>query len=420
MPQWAFSKTRYDESHKKNGVIILIEVRNLTKVYGQHKAIDQINFTIDDGEIIGFLGPNGAGKTTTMNIMTGFIAATSGDVSINGLDIVSQARKAKAQIGYMPDTPPVYGDMRVDEYLNFVADIKGVRKSRRGDMLADIKRQVRIDDMSRRLIKNLSRGYRQRVGLAQAMVGFPKVIIMDEPTIGLDPKQIIEMRDVIKRLGKKHTVILSSHIMQEVSAVCDRVMIINKGKIVASDTPERLSASLNRGNNRIQVRVKGEKRQILKALTDYPAIRTLEDNTGKEPGTIDLVLSGAKDDMDIRELIFKCMAKNNLPILIMKTTELTLEEIFLTLTGDVRSGPVGYGGKEEVRGQRLEKTADEGPDDDLDAPLPDDDTESGLVDDNADEDTPIAGPADDNAAEDNTANTPAEATDQNDPTGGVS
>ena len=320
----------------------MIEVRNLTKIYGQHRAIDQISFTVDDGEIVGFLGPNGAGKTTTMNIMTGFIAATSGDVSINGLDIVSQAEKAKAQIGYLPDTPPVYGDMRVDEFLNFVADIKGVRRGARKEMLTDIKRQVRIEDMSRRLIKNLSRGYRQRVGLAQAMVGYPKVIIMDEPTIGLDPKQIIEMRDVVKRLGNKHTVILSSHILQEVSAVCDRVMIINRGKIVASDTPERLSASLNRGNNRMQVRIKGERQQILKALTEFPIIHNIDAQTGGEPGTIDLILSGEKDDTDIREFIFKCMAKHNLPILLMKTTELTLEEIFLTLTGDTRSGPAGY------------------------------------------------------------------------------
>ena len=320
----------------------MIEVRNLTKIYGQHKAIDQINFTVDDGEIVGFLGPNGAGKTTTMNIMTGFIAATSGEVSINGLDIVSDAEKAKAQIGYLPDTPPVYGDMRVDEYLHFVADIKGVKRSARKAMLADIKRQVRIEDMSRRLIKNLSRGYRQRVGLAQAMVGYPKVIIMDEPTIGLDPKQIIEMRDVIKGLGNKQTVILSSHILQEVSAVCDRVMIINRGKIVASDTPERLSAALNRGNNRMQVTVKADKQPILKALAEYPIIRNVDAKIGREPGTTDLILSGERDDIDIREFIFKCMAANNLPILLMKSTELTLEEVFLTLTGDIRSGPAGY------------------------------------------------------------------------------
>lgn len=320
----------------------MIEVRNLTKVYGQHVAVDHISFTIDDGEIVGFLGPNGAGKTTTMNIMTGYIAATEGDVSINGADIVAEPEKAKANIGYLPDTPPVYGDMRVDEYLNFVADIKKVRPSARREMLESIKAAVRIEDMSRRLIKNLSRGYKQRVGLAQAMVGDPRVIIMDEPTIGLDPKQIIEMRDVIKKLRKKHTVILSSHILQEVSAVCDRVMIINKGRIVASDTPERLSANLSQGH-KMQARVKGDRQRILNALNDYPIIRSVNAQTGREPGTVDLTLAG-DENVDIREAIFSCMAKNNLPILLMKSLDLTLEEIFLQVTGDARTelAPDGY------------------------------------------------------------------------------
>ena len=325
---------------------ILIEVRNLTKRYGQHIAVDNISFTVSAGEIVGFLGPNGAGKTTTMNIMTGYIAATEGDVSINGMDIIAEPERAKANIGYLPDTPPVYGEMRVDEYLNFVADIKRVKPSARTSMIAGIKRDVRIEDMSRRLIKNLSRGYRQRVGLAQAMVGNPRVIIMDEPTIGLDPKQIIEMRDVIRKLGSKHTVILSSHILQEVSAVCDRIMIINKGRIVASDTPARLSAGLSR-DKRMQVRVKGEKQQVLSALADYPIIKSVEANTSSEPGAVDLILSGTtnqKDSswdtlneksgeffIDIREAVFQCMAKNNLPILMMKSMELTLEEIFLRI-----------------------------------------------------------------------------------------
>ena len=385
----------------------MIDVRNLTKIYGQHKAIDQISFTVEEGEIVGFLGPNGAGKTTTMNIMTGFIAATSGEVSINGLDIVSQAEKAKAQIGYLPDTPPVYGDMRVDEYLHFVADIKGVKRSARKEMLADIKRQVRIEDMSRRLIKNLSRGYRQRVGLAQAMVGYPKVIIMDEPTIGLDPKQIIEMRDVIKGLGKKQTVILSSHILQEVSAVCDRVMIINRGKIVASDTPEKLSAALNRGNNRMQVTVKGDKQPILKALAEFPIIRNVDAKIGREPGTTDLILSGERDDTDIREFIFKCMAKHNLPILLMKSTELTLEEIFLTLTGDTRSGPAGYvqsitGGDAYIEVQNDDEgapdEADITQDEDTDA---DEDAKPSAVEEKADTaeaaDTPKDAPAEEDS-----------------------
>ena len=318
----------------------MIKVRELTKIYGQHTAIDHINFTINEGEVIGFLGPNGAGKTTTMNIMTGYIAATSGDVSINGVDILADPEGAKANIGYLPDTPPVYGEMRVDEYLHFVADLKKVPKAARWDQLRAIKQAVHIDDMSRRLIKNLSRGYRQRVGLAQAMVGEPRVIIMDEPTIGLDPKQIIEMREVIKRLGKKHTVMLSSHIMQEVSAVCDRVMIIHKGKIIASDTPEKLAASLAK-SNRIQVRIKGEKHAALAALAQYPVIRQISDETVREPGTVDLILTG-DDDMDIREPIFRCMARHELPILSMKTMDLSLEEIFLTLTGAPRNESMGY------------------------------------------------------------------------------
>lgn len=318
----------------------MIEVRNLTKVYGAHVAVDHINFTIDDGEIVGFLGPNGAGKTTTMNIMTGYIAATEGDVTINGSDIVAEPEKAKANLGYMPDTPPIYGDMRVDEYLHFVADVKKVKYAERRKMIEEIKTAVRIEDMSRRLIKNLSRGYRQRVGLAQAMVGDPRVIIMDEPTIGLDPKQIIEMRDVVKRLGRKHTVILSSHILQEVSAVCDRVMIINRGRIVASDTPEKLSANLSQGH-KMQVRVKGDKQKILDALADYPIIRSAGVDSSREPGTFDLVLSG-DENIDIREAIFNCMAKNNLPILMMKSMDLSLEEIFLQITGDTRGDAADY------------------------------------------------------------------------------
>lgn len=304
----------------------MIEVKNLTKRYGTRVAVSDLNFAINAGEIVGFLGPNGAGKTTTMNIMTGFIAATSGDVKINGLDILAEPERAKANIGYLPDTPPVYGEMRVSEYLNFVADIKGVRNNRK-KMLSDIMKQVNIAEQSRRLIKNLSRGYRQRVGLAQAMVGDPKVIIMDEPTIGLDPKQIIEMRDVVKQLGERHTVILSSHIMQEVSAVCDRVLIINRGKIVAQGTPEGLSG----GAKKVLVRAKGEREQILDALREFPIITDITAETGAEPETTDLILGG-EENTDIREIIFQCMARNNFPVLLMKPAEKSLEEIFLSLT----------------------------------------------------------------------------------------
>ncbi|MCL2189009.1 MAG: ABC transporter ATP-binding protein [Defluviitaleaceae bacterium] len=324
----------------------MIEVKNLTKQYGHHTAINDLNFSIDAGEIVGFLGPNGAGKTTTMNIMTGFIAATRGDVTINGLDIIAEPEEAKKQIGYLPDTPPVYGDMRVDEYLSFVADIKGVKRTGRKEMLTDIKQKLHIDDVSRRLIKNLSRGYRQRVGLAQAMVGRPRVIIMDEPTIGLDPKQIIEMREVVKGLGRYHTVILSSHIMQEVSAVCDRVMIINKGRIVAQGTPESLSHSLNKSAGKIQIRVKADATQVREALKEFTVIRHINVLESREAGTIDIELAG-DEGVDIREPIFRCFAKNNLPLLLMKSMDLSLEEIFLTLTGDLRTQAMGYESPEE-------------------------------------------------------------------------
>ena len=310
----------------------MIEVNNLTKQYGRHTAVDNISFKIDAGEIVGFLGPNGAGKTTTMNIMTGFIASTSGDVTINGVDIVAEPELAKTNIGYLPDIPPVYGDMRVSEYLNFVADLKGVLNGRK-QMLKNVMTQVNIEDMSKRLIKNLSRGYRQRVGLAQAMVGDPKVIILDEPTIGLDPKQIIEMREVVKRLGRKHTVILSSHIMQEVNAVCDRVIIINRGKIVATGTPEGLSKNFTSGKMRMLVRIQGKKEQILNALRSTSVISHIESQSSKEPGTEDFLL-GSADGEDVRAAIFRCMAKVNLPILLMRPMELTLEEIFLSITDD--------------------------------------------------------------------------------------
>ncbi|MCL2461301.1 MAG: ABC transporter ATP-binding protein [Defluviitaleaceae bacterium] len=311
-------------------MIVLVEVRNLTKRYGSHFAVDDISFTVDEGEILGFLGPNGAGKTTTMNIMTGYIAATSGDVTIKGIDITAEPEKAKKHIGYLPENPPLYGDMRVDEYLSFAADLKKIHGRDRKEMIANIKEGVKITDVSRRLIKNLSKGYKQRVGLAQAMMGFPDLIIMDEPTVGLDPKQIIEMRDVIKKLAKNHTVTLSSHIMQEVSAVCDRVMIINKGKIVASDTTERLSSSLTSGRQ-VSVRVRGDVNKILRALKDYPVIKGTKQEGSREPGTIDFVLT-ADDDVDIREAVFSCMSKNGFPILQMKPMDMTLEEIFLQVT----------------------------------------------------------------------------------------
>lgn len=308
----------------------MIEVLNLTKKFGPHTAVDNLTFTVKEGEILGFLGPNGAGKTTTMNIMTGYISSSEGTVKINGYDILEKPEMAKKHIGYLPDVPPIYGDMTVMEYLNFVCDIKKVKKNEREKMIKEIINIVKIDDVKGRLTKNLSKGYRQRVGLAQALVGFPEVIILDEPTNGLDPKQIIEMRDVIKELSTKHTVILSSHILSEVNAVCDRVLIISKGKIVASDTPEKLSETLNKGN-KISARIKGEKEDIISAVNSMENALGFEINASTEDGCWDIVLN-TNDEFDIREALFNTMAKNNLPILIMKTIGLTLEEIFLKVT----------------------------------------------------------------------------------------
>jgi len=308
----------------------LIEVNSLTKRYGQHVAVNNISFSVAEGEIVGFLGPNGAGKTTTMNIITGFNSATAGDVTINGCNILDEPEKAKQHLGYMPDNPPLYGDMLVREYLSFVCDIKGVHKADRKKMLAEIVDAVKIADMQERLVKNLSKGYRQRVGLAQALVGFPKALILDEPTVGLDPKQIIEMRDVIKRLGKKHTILLSSHILTEVSAVCDRVIIINKGNIVASDTPEKLSSALTHGRKMV-VRVKGDQQAIRAAFVNTPIIREVASLGSREAGTYDFEVQG-DEGVDIREAIFSSLSGHNLPMLMMKSSDLTLEEIFLQVT----------------------------------------------------------------------------------------
>lgn len=219
----------------------MIEVKNLVKRYGDHVAVEDLSFKIEKGKIYGFLGPNGAGKSTTMNIITGYIASTEGEVSINGYDILEDAEKAKKCIGYLPEMPPLYFDMTVLEYLEFAADLKKIPRKQKCGMIEEVMEMVKITDMQNRLIKNLSKGYRQRVGLAQAILGYPEVIILDEPTVGLDPKQIIEIRNLIKELKKKHTVILSSHILSEVSAICDYILIISHGKLVASDTPENLS-----------------------------------------------------------------------------------------------------------------------------------------------------------------------------------
>ena len=307
----------------------MIEVNNLVKNYGKYQAVKDISFKVYDGEVLGFLGPNGAGKSTTMNIITGYISATSGEVKIGGFDILDNPTEAKKKIGYLPEIPPVYIDMTVTEYLLFVAELKGVAKGETKAMLEDIMEKIKITHVSQKLIKNLSKGYRQRVGLAQAMVGYPEVLILDEPTVGLDPKQIIDIREVIKELSKEHTIILSSHILSEISAVCNRVMIINKGQIVAIDTPEDLSSRL--GENRYEIRIKGDKEKALEAFKVSEKIAHVTDIGSKEDGTWDFVISG-KENFDVREEIFNTAVANNIVLLLVKNDKMSLEDIFLQVT----------------------------------------------------------------------------------------
>ncbi len=305
----------------------MIEVKNLTKRYGQHVAVDSVSFTVNEGEILGFLGPNGAGKSTTMNIITGYISATEGTVKINGIDILEQPEEAKKHIGYLPEFPPLYMDMTVQEYLDFVFAIKKVDPKLKKKQMDNILDVVKIGDVRGRLIKNLSKGYKQRVGLAQALVGAPSVLILDEPTVGLDPKQIIEIRSLIKELGKKHTIILSSHILPEVSAVCERVIIINKGKLVASDTPENLSKRLGE-TSKMTLRVAAPEKQVIKVIKEIPGVKYVEAQGVYEPDTID-VLVEAEEDIDIRRSLFHALSRAQYPILQMKSMDMTLEDIFL-------------------------------------------------------------------------------------------
>lgn len=310
----------------------MIEIRNLFKYYGDNLAVNDVTFTVEKGEILGFLGPNGAGKTTTMNIITGFLSATSGTVTINGYDILENPKMAKSCIGYLPENPPLYLDMTVIEYLKFVADLKGVSHDDRIKHLAGIMKLVRISDVANRLIKNLSKGYRQRVGIAQALVGNPEVLILDEPTVGLDPKQIIEIRNLIKELGKAHTVILSSHILPEVQAVCERVVIINKGVIAAIDTPEGLSHKMAR-TSKVQIVAEGPVREIVHKLRLLPGVRNAELFLEKEKGMNIFEIENDPEN-DVRKQIFFEMARNSWPIIEMKSMDPTLEEIFLQVTSN--------------------------------------------------------------------------------------
>ena len=303
----------------------MIEVKNLVKKYGNHTAVDHLNFTIEEGHVYGFLGPNGAGKSTTMNIMTGYLGATEGEVLINGHDILKEPEEAKKQIGYLPELPPLYMEMTVHEYLEFVAELKGIAKNKREESINEVEKMVKIWEVENRLIRNLSKGYRQRVGLAQAVLGFPKIIILDEPSVGLDPKQIIEIRELIRHLGEKHTVILSSHILPEISAVCDHVFIISKGKLVASDSTENL-VNLMSGAQEIELTVRtgaGEAAVYLQG----------EENIARvEQADHDKIRIYAKKGADVREEVFRQMAEHNIPVLEMKTVTKSLEDVFLEIT----------------------------------------------------------------------------------------
>lgn len=322
-------------------VIGLIEVENVTKRYAQNVALNSVSFTVNDGEILGFLGPNGAGKSTAMNIITGYISATDGTVKLDGIDILESPEEAKKKIGYLPELPPLYMDMTVLEYLHFVSRIKKVPLKEEKENTERIMDVVKITDMSNRLIKNLSKGYKQRVGLAQAIMGDPEVLILDEPTVGLDPKQIIEIRTLIKDLGKKHTIILSSHILPEVSAVCDRVIIIDKGRIVASGTPEELSKELS-FSNKLSLRIKGNREDVLKAVTGVKDVEHVDEMAISETDSVDIVIQ-AKKGADIREDLFNALNSAKLPILMMKSVDLTLEEVFLQVTTKEEEGSVDAG-----------------------------------------------------------------------------
>ena len=308
----------------------MIQVENLVKKYGVHTAVDDLSFTVNKGQIYGFLGPNGAGKSTTMNIMTGYIAASSGIVRINGHDILKEPENAKKCIGYLPEIPPLYTDMTVWEYLMFVAELKKVPKNGRIDHVEEIVGKLQLAEVEDRLIRNISKGYKQRVGLAQALIGYPEVLILDEPMVGLDPKQIIEMRDLVKSLAKEHTIILSSHILSEVSAVCDHIMIISKGKLVASGAPEELQEMMQ-VKVELEITVLGTKEHVENILHDMEKIESYEIEAAQESGAVRARIS-ATGNADIRKELSLTLSGAELPILSMNRLEKSLEDIFLELT----------------------------------------------------------------------------------------
>ena len=321
----------------------MVKVEHLVKYYGEKKVLSDINFSIKEGEVVGLLGLNGAGKSTTMNILTGYLSATSGTVRIDGHDIFADANEAKRNIGYLPELFAFYPEMRVNEYLAFCCDLKGVTKNRkeREEHLNAICERVGLTHVRGRMIRNLSKGYKQRVGFAQALVGSPKVLILDEPTVGLDPSQIIEIRELIRSAGKSSTVIVSSHILSEIQAICDRVIVIHGGKVIADDTPESLSRKIL-ATHRVVVRVEGDPDHVAEVLSATPGVLNVTRLTEKEPGAYDYRIDG-EPDTDIRADVFRSLAKADLPLLCTYNNELSLEDVFLNLVGDTHGTQEGRG-----------------------------------------------------------------------------
>ena len=353
----------------------MVEVKNLTKRYGQNLALDRVSFTVDEGSIVGFLGPNGAGKTTTMNIITGYLSATSGEVTVFGKNTLEEPNEVKKMIGYLPEQPPLYLDMTVKEYLNFMYELKKVKLPREKH-IKEICELVQISNVYNRLIGNLSKGYKQRVGIAQALLGNPPVLILDEPTVGLDPKQIIEIRTLIKNLGRNHTVILSSHILPEVQAVCERIIVINRGRLVADGATDTLAHDLSQ-DHRLILRAEGPEREMVHELMTLPHVIDVYSLGEKEKGVYELSIE-AELDTDIRRDMFALLSRKGWPMMALKNTDLTLEDLFLQLT----SSDTAAQDQEPAEGdaphldpdQDLELDTDQ--DQDL-APAQDDDTEKG-------------------------------------------
>lgn len=306
----------------------MIEINNLVKNYGSKFALDDISFKVAKGEIVGFLGPNGAGKSTTMNILTGYLSSTSGEAKVGGIDILENPNEAKKLIGFLPEQPPLYIDMTVEEYLNFVYDIKAC-KLKRDAHIEEVMKVTKIDDVRNRLIKNLSKGYRQRVGIAQALIGNPPVIIFDEPTVGLDPKQIIEIRNLIRNLGKTHTVILSTHILSEVQSVCDRIIIINEGKIIADEKTESITQAVE-DNRRYSVKVCGPVREVQNVLSHLPGVISAEQTGERELDSYTYVIESEKG-VDIRKPLFYAMSEHNWPVIGLEAIGMNLEEVFIKI-----------------------------------------------------------------------------------------